>query len=135
MSVTQPARIQHTIHLLPQKTALSELDQVVALLHPNRSAFTYSADAAQAVAHAGTNKSVVVAWAGERWGADGAIFAWLHRRGIGTQARNFDGSDVVGHVSQPATNRTQPLRIEHTIHLLPQDTTLPELKQVTTTLG
>lgn len=133
MPVTQPSRIQHTIHLLPQNTSLAELDQVVTLLHPTRSAFTYSADAAQAVAHAGTNASVVVAWAGERWGADGAIFTWLHQRGIGTEARNFDGSSVPGHVSQPGA-RTAPQRIQHTIHLLPQDTTLPELKQVTATL-
>ncbi|WP_420630033.1 M23 family metallopeptidase [Candidatus Leptofilum sp.] len=133
MPVTQPSPIQHTIHLLPQATSLAELDKAVTLLHPNRSAFTYSADAAQAVAHAGNNNSVVVAWAGERWGADGAIFNWLHRRGIGTQARKFDGSSVAGHVSQPGA-RTLPLRIQHTIHLLPQDTTLPELKQVTKTL-
>ena len=133
MPVTQPSRIQHTIHLLPQATTLAELDKVVTLLHPSRSAFTYSADAAQAVAHAGNNDSVVVAWAAERWGADGAIFNWLHRRGIGTEARNFDGSTVAGHVSQPAA-RTLPLRIQHTIHLLPQDTSLPELKQVTAEL-
>ncbi len=134
MPVTQPSRIQHTIHLLPQNTSLAELDQVVTLLHPTRSAFTYSADAAQAVIHAGNSDSVVVVWAGERWGANGAIFTWLHQRGIATQARNFDGSSVAGHVSQPAANRTQPLRIQHTIHLLPQDTTLPELKQVTAQL-
>ena len=133
MPVTQPSRIQHTIHLLPQATTIAELDQVVTLLHPSRSAFTYSADAAQAVAHAGNSDSVVVAWAGERWGADNAIFNWLHRRGIATQARNFDGSSVTGHVSQPG-NRTQPQKIQHTIHLLPQDTTLPELKQVTAAL-
>ena len=134
MPVTQPSRIQHTIHLLPQSTTLNELDRVVTLLHPSRSAFTYSADAAQAVIHAGNSDSVVVVWAGERWGANGAIFNWLHQRGIATQARNFDGSSVAGHVSQPVANRTQPLRIQHTIHLLPQDTTLPELKQVTSTL-
>ena len=131
MTVTQPSRIQHTIHLLPQNTTLAELDRVVTLLHPNRSAFTYSADAAQAIAHAGNNDSVVVVWAGERWNDN--IFAWLHQRGIATQARNFDGSNVAGHVSQPGS-RTAPQPIQHTIHLLPQDTTLPELKQVTTTL-
>ncbi|MCA9897723.1 MAG: hypothetical protein KC433_06000, partial [Anaerolineales bacterium] len=99
MPVSQPSRIQHTIHLLPQNTSLAELDQVVTLLHPNRSAFTYSADAAHAVAHAGNDDSVVVCWAGERWNGD--IFAWLHERGIRTEARNFDGSSVPGHVSQP----------------------------------
>ncbi|MCA9945578.1 MAG: M23 family metallopeptidase [Anaerolineales bacterium] len=131
MPVSQPSRIQHTIHLLPQATTLDELDRVVTLLHPSRSAFTYSADAAQAIAHAGNSDSVVVAWAGERWNDD--IFAWLHQRGIATQARNFDGSSVPGHTSQPGS-RTAPQRIQHTIHLLPQDTTLPELKQVTTAL-
>lgn len=131
MPVTQPEPIQHTIHLLPQNTSLTELDQVVTLLHPNRSAFTYSADAAQAVAHAGNDASIVTCWAGERWNGD--IFAWLHQRGIHTQARNFDGSTVVGHISQPGP-RTAPDRIPHTIHLLPQDTTLPELKQVTAEL-
>ncbi len=133
MPVSSPSRIQHTIHLLPQATTLAELDQVVTLLHPTRSAFTYSADAAQAIAHAGNNNSVVVAWAGERWGADRAIFTWLHQRGIATQARSFNGASVAGHISQPGS-RTQPLRIQHTIHLLPQDTTLPELKQITATL-
>ncbi len=131
MTVTLPSRIQHTIHLLPQATTLTELDHVVALLHPSRSAFTYSADAAQAIAHAGNEDSVVVAWAGERWNGD--IFAWLHQRGIATQARSFNGSDLTGHVSQPGS-RTVPERIQHTIHLLPQDTTLPELKQVTAML-
>lgn len=134
MSVTAPARIRHTVHLLPQDTSLGELEQIATLLHPARSTFTYSADAAHAIAHAGDSSSRAVVWAGERWGGGGAIFAWLHQRGVATEARRIDGTAVADHVSDPNPTPAAPARLTHTIHLLPQDTTLPELKQVTTAL-
>jgi len=84
---TPPAKIKHTIHLLPQDTALAELQDLATYLHPTRSAFTYSADVAHAVAYAGNDKSKVVVWDGHRWADD--IFAWLHARGITTEARLF----------------------------------------------
>ncbi len=128
-----PARIKHTIHLFPQDTTLEELERVTVLLHPQRSAFTYSADAAHAIVHAGTPDSVVVVWDGERWGAN-SIFTWLHQRGVRTEARRFDGTPVPNHNGTPTAPPQTPAFIKHTIHLLPQDTTLPELRQVTTHL-
>jgi hypothetical protein len=128
--MTPPAKIKHTIHLFPQDTTLGELERVSMLLHPNRSAFTYSADAAHAVVHAGTPDSVVVVWDGERW-RGGDIFDWLHQRGVRTEARRFDGTEVPDHDGDPTAPPQTPAPIEHTMHLLPQDTTLPELRQVT----
>jgi hypothetical protein len=132
--MTTPAKIKHTIHSFPQDTTLEELERVTTLLHPQRSAFTYSADAAHAIVHAGTPESVVVVWDGERWGADDIIFTWLHQRGLRTEARRFDGTPVPDHDGDPTAPPQTPARINHTIHLLPQDTTLPELRQVTTHL-
>jgi hypothetical protein len=132
MTISPPTRVLHVVHLLPQDTTLEELDRIAALLHAERTTFTYSADAAHAIAHNGLDDSIVVVWGGERWNDD--IFAWLHVRGVATQARNMDGSAVPGHVSQPSANRITPEKIQHTIHLLPQDTTQPELKQVTRSL-
>ena len=128
-----PAKIKHTIHLFPQDTTLAELEQITNLLHPQRSAFTYSADAAHAVVHAGNADSVVVVWDGERWGP-GDIFAWLNERGVRTEARRFDGTPVPNHDGDPTAPAQTPALIKHTMHLLPQDTTLPELRQVTTRL-
>ena len=93
MPVTQPSRIQHTIHLLPQATTLAQLDQVVTLLHPSRSAFTYSADAAHALMFAGDDSSKVVVWSGERWSGD--IFAWLSQRGIRFEAQRFVEEETI----------------------------------------
>jgi len=87
--MTIPTKIKHTIHLLPQDTTLDELTAVTKSLHPTRSAFTYSADAAHAVAYAGTAESRVVIWAGERWGGD--IFAWFNDRGVQWEKRPFPG--------------------------------------------
>ena len=85
--VAEPEKVLHTIHLLPQDTTLAELAQMTTLLHPTRSAFTYSAHVAWAVAYSGTEGSKVVVWAGDRWQDD--IFAWLHEKGIQTEAREF----------------------------------------------
>ena len=134
MSVSSPARIKHTIHLLPQATSLFELESVITQLHPNRTAFTYSADAAHAVIHAGTPESTVVSWAPERWGSAEAIFNWLHQRGIRAESRRFEDGQPGPVIGQPAAERMAPARIQHTIHLLPQDTTLPELKLIASTL-
>jgi hypothetical protein len=127
-----PAQITHTVHLLPQDTTLDELDHIATLLHPDRTTFTYSADAAHAIVHHGRPDSAVIVWGAERWHDD--LFAWLHDRGVATHARNMDGSEVAGHVSHPAANKVAPAQIEHSIHLLPQDTTQPEIKQVVTAL-
>lgn len=127
--MTVPTQIKHTVHLLPQDTTLAELDHITSLLHVNRSTFTFSADAAHGITHFGTADSTVAVWGAERWSAD--IFAWLHRRGVETAAFNMNGTRVSNHNSQPSANRQIPVKINHTIHLLPQDTALPELKQVT----
>ncbi len=82
-----PNKIKHTIHLLPQNTTLSELQSVTTELHPTRSAFTYSADAASDLVLAGTDKSMVIVWEGERWPDD--IFAWLDVRGVKWITRQF----------------------------------------------
>jgi hypothetical protein len=82
-----PAKIHHTIHLLPQNTSRAELMAVSQYLHLTRSAFTYSADVAHAVAYAGTNDSEVIVWNGDRWSDD--IFAWFDERQVLTTARSF----------------------------------------------
>ena len=127
--MTVPAQIKHTVHLLPQNTTLDELDHITSLLHPHRSTFTYSADAAHAITYHGTPASVVAVWGAERWSGD--IFAWLYRRGVETAAFNMNGTPITNHISNPVGQRQVPVKINHTIHLLPQDTALPELKQVT----
>ena len=85
--VVAPDRVLHTVHLLPQDTTLDELNQVTHLLHPSRSAFTYSAPAAWAIMYAGVQGSTVVVWAPHRWQDD--ILAWLQDRGICTETRDF----------------------------------------------
>lgn len=87
-SVTPPAQIAHTIHLLPQDTTLTELQATTNYLHPTRSAFTYSADVAHAVMAAGIpDKSRVVIWDGQRWSGD--IYAWMRARNITYLSRSF----------------------------------------------
>ena len=127
--MTTPIRIKHTVHLLPQDATLAELDHITSLLHVDRSTFTFSADAAHAITHYGTPDSTVAVWGAEHWNP--SIFAWLHERGIETAAFDMNGTPVTNHVSQPSSIQQAPAEIDHTIHLLPQDTTLPELKQVT----
>ena len=126
--MTTPTQIKHTVHLLPQDTTLAELDHITSLLHINRSTFTFTADAAHAITFNGTPNSVVAVWGSEHW--KDSIFDWLHQRGIETAAFNMNGIPVPNHISNPKTPRQTPQKIDHTIHLLPQDTTLPELKQV-----
>ncbi len=82
-----PAKVKHTVHLLPQNTTLDELQTVTIELHPTRSAFTYSADAAHAVVYPGTDESRVIVWSGERWDDD--IYAWLDDRGVRWESRSF----------------------------------------------
>lgn len=98
MAITLPAKIKHTIHLLPQNTTLNELGEVTLMLHPTRSAFTYSADVAHAVLYAGTPDSKVVIWAGERWqGGIPAITKWFTDRGVTLSQidyRNFGGGST-----------------------------------------
>lgn len=127
--MTIPTKIKHTVHLLPQDATLAELDHITSLLHVDRSTFTFSADAAHAITYHGTVDSTVAVWGSEHWRDD--IFAWLHQRGVKTAAFKMNGTPVTTHVSQPNSVRQIPAKIDHTIHLLPQDTTLPELKQVT----
>lgn len=86
--VPPPAKIQHTIHLLPQDTTLVELQAVTKELHPTRSAFTYSADVVHAVMYAGIQESSkVVIWSGERWTDD--IYAWMDQKNISHVSRSF----------------------------------------------
>lgn len=98
MTITIPAKIKHTIHLLPQSTTLNELNQVTAELHPTRSAFTYSADVAHAILYAGNSDSKVVIWDAARWaGGKVAITKWFTDRGVLTsqiEYRNFGGSSL-----------------------------------------
>ena len=86
--VTAPEKVVQTVHLLPQDTTLEELNKVTAALHATRSGFTYSAHTVWAVAYGGAEGSKVVVWAGDRWQDD--IFAWLHEKGIATEAREFE---------------------------------------------
>ena len=127
--MTKPVQIKHTVHLLPQDTTLAELNHITTLLHVKRSTFTFSADAAHAITYFGTSDSTVAVWGAEHWNAD--IFAWLHERGVETAVFNMNGSSPSNHISNPSATRQTPVKIDHTIHLLPQDTTLPEIKQVT----
>jgi hypothetical protein len=137
MTSTQtPTRVKHTIHLLPPDTTLNEQDQITSALHSQRPAFTYSADAAHAIVHAGNTGSEVVIWSGARW-TSGDIFDWFKQKGVNTSAREFDGSTPPhpGHIfSGSPTSVAAPIRIEHTIHLIPQNITLAEVKAVTTHL-
>lgn len=105
--VTPPDQtITHTIHLLPQDTTLTELQQTTDKLHPTRSAFTYSADVAHAVMYAGNPQSKVVIWDADRWQDD--ITAWFNARGIkNLEYRQFDKSSAdINLVYRPcATDR------------------------------
>lgn len=93
---TQPPvnnRIKHTIHLLPQDTTLAELEATTNYLHPNRTAFTYSADAAKDLVLAGTPESKVVCWDAQRWPSD--LVAWFNARNVfNIQLRHF--SEIMG---------------------------------------
>lgn len=84
-----PEKIRQTVHLLPPDTSLTELQYVTSMLHPTRSTFTFSSHAAWAMVYAGDQDSLVIVWSGHRWEDD--IFAWLHEKGIRTEAREFEG--------------------------------------------
>ena len=83
MAVTTPTRIKHVIWLVPQDFTLEELQELVASLHPTKSAFTYSADVAHAVMFAGNDSSVVKVVDPHRWADD--IVAWFDERGCNTE--------------------------------------------------
>jgi hypothetical protein len=97
MPITQPAKINHTIHLLPQDTTLLELNKVTTELHPTRSAFSYSADLVHTVLFSGNENSKVVIWDGDRWpGGLAGITKWFNDRGIvNLEFRDFGGSSAV----------------------------------------
>lgn len=86
-SMEQPAKVKHVIWLLPQDTSQEELEETTRRLHPTRSAFTYSADAAHAVVAAGTAESRVnvidpYRWARGQVAGQGDIYEWMYQRGI-----------------------------------------------------
>ena len=66
----EPNQINHTIHLIPQDTTLTELRELTERLHVTRSAFTYSHDIAHAVVFAGNSESTVVIYEPTRWNFD-----------------------------------------------------------------
>lgn len=83
----EPARLKHTIHLLPQDTSDAELDAVTKYLAPKRTAFTYSHDVVEAVMFHSTPEGTIVAWDEGRWNMDlRQRFAWL---GVQYTARKF----------------------------------------------
>lgn len=120
-----PAAVTHVVHLLPQDTTLPELERLVTGLHAQRATFTHSADAAHAIVHAGNENSLVIVWDGARWGDD--IFAFLHDRGVSTESRAFERIAEIGPHSPGAADAQTPRRLKHTMHLLPQDTSLEEI--------
>lgn len=80
-----PARVLHTIHLLPQDATWPEHEALADHLHPTRTAYTFSADVAHAVVYHGARGSKVVIWDAPRWGDD--IAGWFDARGINWELR------------------------------------------------
>lgn len=112
-------KIKHTIHLLPQDTTLAELKAVTEYLHPNRTAFTYSADAAKDLVLAGTPESKVVCWDAERW--NGNLVEWFNVRGVyNVQLREF--SEIMNTPPNPLPPpnsygyRGRPVTFQPAIH-------------------
>lgn len=100
--VPMPAKIKHTIHLLPQDTTVEELVSTVTKLHATRSAFTYSHDVAHAVMYAGNKDSKVVMWNPERWAED--IVSYFEDMGVNIEIEYFLHEELpVPPVSPPPT--------------------------------
>ncbi len=98
------SKIKHTIHLLPQDTTLIELEAVSRYLHPNRTAFTYSADVCKDLMYQGTDDSKVVIWDASRW--NGNIKQWFNDRGIvNLEFRSFN--EIINTPPLPPPNSYQ----------------------------
>lgn len=129
--VVAPDPVMHEVHLLPPDCTLLELTQLVIFLHPTRTTFTYSADAAHAIVHAGDDQSRAVVWAGHRWADD--IFDWLHQRGVATIAREISGLEedtADAPLVQPEVDKVTPAAVIHTAQLLPPDTSQIEVERL-----